>query len=552
MTVPTALQHREVGKPTWSHLALLGALLVGFLLLLVPTVVTLFHQVWQTDEQGHGPIIGAVSLWLMWRQRQTVIDAPYRPAYVGGSLLFVAAMALYALGRSQQIIQGEVVGLIFASVALLLLMRGVQGLRAVAFPLLFLVFLVPLPGVLVQAITIPLKTAVSYVAEWLMYHAGYPIARTGVILAVGPYQFLVADACAGLNSLFTLEALGLLYLNLMGYTSKRRNLILAILVVPISFIANVVRVIILILVTYHFGDAAGQGFVHTFAGMVLFGLGLAMMLATDGLVGRLMGQDHGVRGEPAVAAAPVAKPSSIGAGLQATLSRLSLPAPTVLVCVVLMLGAAWVGEWMRPSYRLSEHKPRISLATQVPEAFGEWRLDRSIMPVVPDPNLQAMLDELYSQTLARTYVNAQGQRIMLSIAYGSDQGNEATAVHRPEFCYSAQGFSVQVLSKEFLRIGETQVPVARLVARMGNQRIEPITYWVTLDEVATLPGLGRKLKQLSYGLRGEIPDGMLVRVSSISPITAEAFALQQRFLDQLYAVVPPELRTRYFGGQPQR
>jgi exosortase B len=258
-------------------------------------VLDLSRQVWQSDEQGHGPIIGAVSLWLMWRRRQEVIDAPYRPSNIGGGLLFVLALLLFALGRSQQILQAEVLGIIAAGSALLLLLRGVQGLRAVAFPMFFLIFLVPLPGVLVQAMTIPLKTAVSYVAEALMYRGGYPIGRTGVILTVGPYQLLVADACAGLNSMFTLEALGLLYTNLLGYTSKLRNVLLAILVVPIAFVANVIRVIVLILVTYHFGDEAGQGFVHTFAGMVLFGVGLTMMLATDGLLGRLLGQHHGGR-----------------------------------------------------------------------------------------------------------------------------------------------------------------------------------------------------------------------------------------------------------------
>jgi exosortase B len=281
--------------PALTGRLVFAALVAGFLLLLVPTVLTLSRQIWQSDEQGHGPIIGAVSFWLMWQRRHAVMTAPYRPANLLGGALFVFAMLLYALGRSQQIIQGEVVGIILAGVALLLLLRGVEALRVVAFPLLFLVFLVPLPGVLVQAITIPLKTAVSYVAEALLHMAGYPIARTGVILSVGPYQLLVADACAGLNSLFTLEALGLLYLNLLGYTSKLRNVLLAILVVPISFIANVVRVVILILVTYHFGDEAGQGFVHTFAGMVLFVVGLTMMLATDTVVGRFLGQDHGVR-----------------------------------------------------------------------------------------------------------------------------------------------------------------------------------------------------------------------------------------------------------------
>jgi exosortase B len=289
------LSPRVAGGPPPSDKLLLVALVAGFLLLLVPTVMTLARQIWQTDEQGHGPIIGAVSLWLMWQRRATVMAAPYKPANFLGGALFALAMFLYALGRSQQLIQGEVLAIIVAAAALLLLLRGVQALRVVAFPLLFLLFLVPLPGVMVQAMTIPLKTAVSYVAEILLHWAGYPIARTGVILSVGPYQLLVADACAGLNSLFTLEALGLLYLNLMGYTSKLRNVLLAILVVPISFIANVVRVIILILVTYHFGDEAGQGFVHTFAGMVLFVVGLAMMLATDTVVGRFLGKDHGAR-----------------------------------------------------------------------------------------------------------------------------------------------------------------------------------------------------------------------------------------------------------------
>jgi exosortase B len=293
--VSSVLPQSNQGAGPLTTKITLAVLAAGFLLLLLPTVLTLSRQIWQSDEQGHGPIIGAVSLWLMWRRRQDVIDAPYEPANWAGGLIFVLAMALYALGRSQQIIQAEVLGLIVAAAALLLLLRGTQALRVVAFPLIFLLFLVPLPGVLVQAITIPLKTAVSYVAEALLHAAGYPIARTGVILSVGPYQLLVADACAGLNSLFTLEALGLLYLNLLGYTSKIRNLMLAILVVPISFIANVIRVIILILVTYHLGDEAGQGFVHTFAGMVLFAVGLAMMLVTDGFVGRFLGEEHGAR-----------------------------------------------------------------------------------------------------------------------------------------------------------------------------------------------------------------------------------------------------------------
>ena len=227
--------------------------------------------------------------------------------------------------------------------------------------------------------------------------------------------------------------------------------------------------------------------------------------------------------------------------------RAVLPLRKVVLLVALMLLAAAAGEWMRPSYRLAEHKPAILLDKQVPEAFGEWRLDRSITPVVPDPGLQSMLDALYSQTLARTYVNPQGQRIMLSIAYGSDQGNEATAVHRPEFCYSAQGFSVDQAGTANLDIGSTAVTVQRLIAHAGP-RNEPIMYWVTLDESAALPGLTRKLQQIRYGLQGKIPDGMLVRVSSISADSEQAYAVQQRFLGQMYLAVPQGVRSRYFGS----
>jgi EpsI family protein len=222
----------------------------------------------------------------------------------------------------------------------------------------------------------------------------------------------------------------------------------------------------------------------------------------------------------------------------------------VVFLLVLMVASAIGGELLRPTERLADIKPRIVLEHAIPEAFGDWRVDKNIRPILPDPSLQAALDALYSQTLARTYVNGRGQRVMLSIAYGTDQSNEATAVHRPEFCYSAQGFRVQGLGAKTLNIAGSSVPTARLVAQVG-QRVEPIMYWVTLDEAATLPGVGRKLQQIRYGLMGQIPDGMLVRVSSLSTDLDQSFTLQQAFLEQMHDAVPSQLRTRFFGAKVQ-
>lgn len=213
----------------------------------------------------------------------------------------------------------------------------------------------------------------------------------------------------------------------------------------------------------------------------------------------------------------------------------------------LMAATALAASTFRPTERLATTRPAIQLDQQVPKSFGQWTEDLMQVPVLPNPQAQATLDALYSATLARTYRNMAGQRVMLSIAYGSDQSSEATSVHRPEFCYSAQGFKVSNLGESVATIGQRKLNVQRLVGVLGN-RHEPITYWITMDETATLPGFSRKYEQMRYGLRGQIPDGLLFRVSSINNDEAESFRLQEQFLNDLASSMEPSILKRYFGS----
>jgi exosortase B len=253
-------------KPNvWALLLLLGLGLMYF-----PVFKSFLETVWATDDQGHGPIVLAVSAWLMWRARHEFDALESPPNTTAAALSMAVGLLIYVGGRNQMYDTFEAMSLVFVLAALILALKGWPAIRLLMFPLLFLCFMVPLPSFIVQTLTTPLKIVVSQVAEAILHSVGLPVARSGVILYVGQYQLLVADACSGLNSLFTLESLGLLYLNLMGYKSKLRNILLVILIVPISFIANVCRVLILILVTYYLGDEAGQGFLHSLAGMTLF------------------------------------------------------------------------------------------------------------------------------------------------------------------------------------------------------------------------------------------------------------------------------------------
>jgi exosortase B len=287
--MPTVLQNTDsMRNPGNSPLLAWWPVLLGFLVLYLPTYYDLAHNDWDTEAQAHGPIVLAVSLFLIWRQRQLLQStaAEQGKSYpVIGWVVLVTGLLLYAIGRSQDLILFEVGSQIPVLLGAFLILSGLSLVRAMWFPLFFLLFMVPLPGFIVDAMTGPLKEYISVITEQVLYAAGYPIARTGVVLNIGQYQLLVADACSGLHSMFSLSAMGLLYLYLMRHPSPARNLILIASILPIAFTANIVRVIILVLVTYHLGDEAGQGFLHEFAGLFLFVVGLLFLFALDAVLG---------------------------------------------------------------------------------------------------------------------------------------------------------------------------------------------------------------------------------------------------------------------------
>jgi len=258
----------------------------------IPTFIDLFQGIWSSDEHMHGPIVFTLSLWLLYRKWPDILAAKVEQKKSGISwLVLIIGLLLYIVGRSQSIVLFEVGSIIWMFLGIGLLLLGTHAVKTAWFPLFFMLFMIPLPSVIVEAVTMPMKIAVSYVAEQSLYTIGYPIARSGVVLQIGQYQLLVATACAGLHTLFTLESLGLLYINLIRHESLLRNVALAILIIPISFTSNVLRVIVLTLITYHFGDEAGQGFLHGFAGMVLFLSALLLIIGTDAVIRKLFVHD---------------------------------------------------------------------------------------------------------------------------------------------------------------------------------------------------------------------------------------------------------------------
>lgn len=533
LTHPTAPGRLPAFAFTWLPV------LLSLLALYFPVYADLARNTWTQDDHAHGPLIVAMSLYLAWQRRDIFTGALFARPVLAGWPILALGLSFYALGRSQDVNLMAVASQIPVLAGILLVTRGAVALRALWFPLLFLAFMIPLPGFLVDGVTGALKLHVSNVAEQILYLLDYPVARTGVTLTVGHYQLLVADACSGLYSMFSLSAVGLLYIYLMQHRNWPRNGILIASILPIAFAANCVRVVTLALITYHYGEDAGQGLAHDLASPMLFTVAVLFMAGLDGLLGAFMTSARD-RAEPppSAPAMPTVPPPRASISRHAVLS-LSLLAG---------IGLAFA---LTPTIKVSELGPKVDLESMLPKQFGAWTTDDTVAPLRTDPETTAMLDRLYNQILSRTYVDAHNRRVMLLIAYGGDQ-SESMQVHKPEVCYPSLGFQIHNPSAGSLDTGFGRIPVRRMVAVQGA-RVEPITYWMTLgDKIAEGGGGAWKLEQIKYGLTGKIPDGLLFRLSSITTNDIAAYQAQEAFTQALLKALPEKDRARFIGhpGKP--
>ncbi len=278
----------------WADLAPLGRALaqhwllaLGVLALVLPTLYGVATENWSTEQGAHGPIVMATALWLFWR-RWTEVKALAEPGDTRIALAaFLVVAPLYAVARIINVIEVEgfmMYGLLLITAYWLV---GFRPLRAMWFPIIYMMFIFPPPDSIVAMVTQPLKIAISRSAIDLLYPLGYPIAGSGVMIVIGQYQLLIAAACAGLNSLISLSAIGLFYIYIRHNANWRYAMLLMLAIVPVAILANFIRVIALILITHHLGDEAAQGFLHTFSGITMFLFSVLGIFAVDALASPL-------------------------------------------------------------------------------------------------------------------------------------------------------------------------------------------------------------------------------------------------------------------------
>ena len=212
-----------------------------------------------------------------------------------------------------------------------------------------------------------------------------------------------------------------------------------------------------------------------------------------------------------------------------------------------MLAAVGLSYALTPKMKIADQGAKINLETLIPQQFGDWKLDETIVPLRVSPDVQAALNAVYNQILTRTYVNSKDERIMLSIAYGADQGDNVQ-VHLPEGCYRGQGYAVSDKIEDVMQTLVGKIPVSKLVATLGPRQ-EPITYWVVVGGEVARDNWEMKKAKLRHAIKGEIADGILIRISSITPDVNHGYETQREFSQAMLEAIPPALRSRLIGTE---
>ena len=262
----------------WAQLAwFAGLIIIGYLSILRPLV-----DQWMTDDDmGHGGFVPVIAAYIAWQRKDQILAEPFRPSFWGLLPLLWGAFQSYVANLGAELFLSRS-AILFTIAGAVWLVCGTRVLKILAFPLGLLIFMVPLPSVIYNAITMPLQFFASSVAEIVLNILGYPVLREGNVLELANNKLNVVEACSGIRSLMTLTFLSLVY----GYLSDDKPWMRGVLligVIPIAIAANAFRVTLTGIISEYNKDWA-EGFFHTAEGWVIFMVAFAMLFVLHRLV----------------------------------------------------------------------------------------------------------------------------------------------------------------------------------------------------------------------------------------------------------------------------
>ncbi|MEL6790117.1 MAG: exosortase C-terminal domain/associated protein EpsI [Pseudomonadota bacterium] len=541
---PPSMALRGVARWLADERLVLGVFPLVWFALYGPAYLFLSATAWARPENGHAPILLAICFGLaVARLSGGALRLAAGPGDWGASALGTACtvmgVAAFIFARIQEVEFVLTATQPLVALGLILVLFGWAGFRRFWFILVLSFYLIAWPGWLIDMLTFPLKLMLAEQVAGVLFAVGLPVSHDGAVLQVGPYALLVADACAGLNSLIALTSVGVVYLYAVRRGGWPVILTVGLCLVPIAVLANMIRVALLVLLTHYAGYDAGQGFLHDFSGLFMFVCALFLVFGVEALAVRVFG-----RPAPAV-------PGNDHAASVAATAVLPAPGKMRLVWVWanylgVLTAAAALGFLLRSAGAgtAAQMPAPPDLETLIPAAFEGWSgvpLSDAVLP----PETTAGPGEVI---VYRAYRDGWGRVVTLVVAYGPP-ASDTVRLHRPETCYVGQGFSINNQSRAAVETASGTVPINRLMARNAARR-EAVSYWLRAGPSYATSAAAHQWINLQQGF-GRRADGVLVRLSSFGSNEAE-FALHDRFTKDFVRALSPAARQVLLTEQNRR
>jgi len=517
----------EPGKFAADPAMMIGSFGLSWIVLYTPAYLTMMQTTWARPENAHGPFIIAICAGLAYAIGRNFRSwpAPSRTDMIAGLGVVVLAVLAYGYARIQEVELVLTATQPVVAFGAILTFFGVAGVRRFWFVLVLSLYLIAFPGWMIDLLTFPLKLFVSESVSAVLYATGYPVTHDGAVIQVGVYSLLVADACAGMNSLIALTSVGAVYLYAIRRGGWPVTVTVAALLIPIAVMANMVRVGVLVVITHHFGYDAGQGFLHEFSGVVMFVAALFLVFMVEAIAFVLVGRkaDKPLRTN-------IDDESRVEKSMKGSWAGYSVS--MIMIVAALITGyTAFYG----PRQIADAHPAAPDLEAALPDAFGVWSRVQLSAAVLP-PESVAEPGEVIAY---RAYRDDLGRLVTLVVAYGPP-ASDTVRLHRPETCYVGQGFHIEKRLRTLLNASVGQVPINRLMARNAT-RHEAVSYWLRAGDDYAVSAATHQWINLRQGL-GQRADGVLVRISSQGHTDAE-FDLHLAFADALLSAVPQNARS---------
>jgi exosortase D (VPLPA-CTERM-specific) len=533
----TSAPHKVVDPAPGGALAIalvVIAVAVAALLLVYRDGIALMVDRWGTDEYNHGPLIPVIALYLLWLRAKDISAADLRASWLGvAGVLF--ALAVMLLGNLSAVLTISQYGLILAVAALAVAATGMKGLKWLWVPLVYLIFMVPLPAFIENRLTAGLQLISSDLGVAVIRAAGYSVYLEGNVIDLGNYKLQVAEACSGMRYLFPLMSFGYLCAVLFrGRWWQRALIVLS--TIPITILMNSFRIGVIGILVNNYGIEQAEGFIHDFEGWVVFMACVAILFLQIWVFARMekrrFSEAFGLDIPPL-------------SDLTALLGKARPALPVLASVAVLSVAAGLSFVVTRPEPVLPERE-KLSM---FPLAIGDWRGREGF---VEDVYLDALklsdyLIAYYGRPMDRAPVE-------LWIAYYDTQVGGAS-VHSPKACLPGGGWQIEKMDEHTIANvgpdGEAMV-VNRAVISLGDVS-QVVYYWFDQRGRQITNEFAVKWYIFEDGLRMKRTDGALVRLSTMVDDRSELAAADAR-LEEFVRAIDPKLAYHLPGrdAQPRR